>query len=242
MHPLVVKALLYSVFKHPMANLLWGWIVANRGLNTKRPTLVFFLAPHETSPIKWIGKPAPVILCYLSERDDKEPNTAVVAGGGGVKTTENKIHRPRWLRICMFFFIVQWMVTWGRRISQLFQLETRGRRSEVNKRTVIVMDTPPLCFPPLASTKHNTAKRSAGNRGSREAQGVATKVWCGGGGAWEHINYEIDATGSSLFIGPFFIFMRWVRWTKMKHIMSHLKIGIFQNSDFDQNIQCLLVV
>ncbi len=83
------------------------------------------------------------------------------------------------------------MVTWGRRISQLFQLETRGWRSEVNKRTVIVMDTP-LCFPPQASTKRNTAKRSASNRGSREAQAVATKVWCGGGGGcWKYKIYAV---------------------------------------------------
>jgi hypothetical protein len=30
-----------------------------RGLNTKRPTVVFFLTPTKNSLIIWIGKPAP---------------------------------------------------------------------------------------------------------------------------------------------------------------------------------------
>jgi hypothetical protein len=52
---------------------------------------------HETSPIIWIGKPAPAMYIVSSEKinDRKEPNTAVVAGGEGVKTTESKIRWPR---------------------------------------------------------------------------------------------------------------------------------------------------
>ncbi len=32
-----------------------------RGLNIKRPTIVFFLVSHETSLIIWIGEPAPAM-------------------------------------------------------------------------------------------------------------------------------------------------------------------------------------
>jgi hypothetical protein len=47
---------------------------SQRGLNTKRPTLVFFSAPQETSPIKWIGKPARVIQYYLrAQGADPDP-------------------------------------------------------------------------------------------------------------------------------------------------------------------------
>jgi hypothetical protein len=48
----------------------WGYIVfhikrkeANqRGLNTKRPTIVFFFGSNETSPIIWIGKRSTVLV------------------------------------------------------------------------------------------------------------------------------------------------------------------------------------
>jgi hypothetical protein len=59
------------------ALILCSVLVSQRGLITKRPTIVFLLGP--TNPLP--------------------SNTAVLAGGGGgegVKTTENKIHWSRW--------------------------------------------------------------------------------------------------------------------------------------------------
>jgi hypothetical protein len=35
----------------------------NEELNTERPTIVIIFGSHETSPIIWIGKPAPAIQC-----------------------------------------------------------------------------------------------------------------------------------------------------------------------------------
>ncbi len=54
-------------------------------LNTKRHTLFLFFGSHETSPIIWIGKPAPAMQCYLIvERDRKEQKNVVVAMLGGL--------------------------------------------------------------------------------------------------------------------------------------------------------------
>ncbi len=55
------------------------------------PAIVFFLGPTKTFPS--YGKANP----RIGDTVLVNPNTAVVAGGEGVKTTENKIHWPRWV-------------------------------------------------------------------------------------------------------------------------------------------------
>jgi hypothetical protein len=44
------------LYKSPFASVLTGlYACTQRGLNTKRPTLIFLFGSHETSPITWIG-------------------------------------------------------------------------------------------------------------------------------------------------------------------------------------------
>ncbi len=64
-------------------------------MNTKRPTVVFFLGPTKPlqSPIIWIGKPAPAKTVLAIRRDitGKTRTLSWVAGGKRGKGEENKI-------------------------------------------------------------------------------------------------------------------------------------------------------
>jgi hypothetical protein len=61
--------------------------IGQRGLNTKRPMIGFFWVPRN--------------LSHHMIRQDRTGETVLVKrremGGEGVKTTENKIHWPRWI-------------------------------------------------------------------------------------------------------------------------------------------------
>jgi hypothetical protein len=81
-------------------------------MNTKRPMLVFFLAPTKTSPVIWVGKPVPEIQGKLRREIGRSQTLPWWLGGGGIKTTENKIHWPplgRENRGIVVFFQVEWL-------------------------------------------------------------------------------------------------------------------------------------
>jgi hypothetical protein len=66
-------------------------------LNTKWPTLVFFFGfPRKLSNHmdRQAARTGDIVLVKGREMTGRIPNTAVVAGGRKVKTTENKIHCP----------------------------------------------------------------------------------------------------------------------------------------------------
>jgi hypothetical protein len=71
-----------------------------RGLHTKRPTIVFFMGLTKPFPSYDIRQARTDVLVKIID----EPNTAVVAWlrGEGVKTTENKILGP----VCHQFTIL----------------------------------------------------------------------------------------------------------------------------------------
>jgi hypothetical protein len=69
----------------------WGREDYQKGLNTKRPPIVFIWVPRNLSH-HMIRKTAPALTVRTETL-----SCVVVVGGEGVKTTENKIHRPRWV-------------------------------------------------------------------------------------------------------------------------------------------------
>jgi hypothetical protein len=79
-------------------------VARQRGLDNKRATVVFFLGP--TKPLPSYVKSSPHSRYSLRvERLQAGPNqnTAVVAGEGGVKTTENTIVWPRCCQVSASF-------------------------------------------------------------------------------------------------------------------------------------------
>ncbi len=72
-----------------------------RGLNTKRPTLVFFWVPRNLSiHMDRRARTGDTVLVKSREITDRPQTLPWWQGGGGVKTTENKIHRPRCCKAC----------------------------------------------------------------------------------------------------------------------------------------------
>jgi hypothetical protein len=68
-----------------------------RGLNTKRPTLIFFLGPTKPLPSYGFDRQAcarDTVLVKSREMTSRSQTLPWWLGGGGVKTTENKIHWP----------------------------------------------------------------------------------------------------------------------------------------------------
>ncbi len=62
----------------------------------KRPTLVVNFGSHETSPIIWIGKPAPRDTVLVKSRRMTGRGTITKHCRGGWGEKENRIHWSRW--------------------------------------------------------------------------------------------------------------------------------------------------
>ncbi len=78
------------------------WNEGQRGLNTKRPTIVFFLALTKPLPSydQALRQARTGNTVLVKSKEIGRTQTLVAGGGGvGVKTTENKIQCPSWMRV-----------------------------------------------------------------------------------------------------------------------------------------------